>query len=332
MKRNTTIDLLRGIATVAMILIHTSYYFIGNDKLALFIWNWSQFAVPMFLFCAGYVFFLKTSNLIASKATIAIQQFYNYLRKRLPRLLVPYYIFLIFFLIVVLLTTPAKLTLNYFWQSIFLIGGVDINWLVLLMLELAILMPIILWLKTKYPLIFKLYIFFAILFSILIMFFPLSDLHWKLEIENWKLIQWFPWSLVEIAAIYFLPESKLIQRKILWLLSLIIFFVVYFVLIANHHDVSFINNKYPPDLLILSYGISAIGILYWAAQKNFFQKFSSFLSFISQHSYSIYFIHYCLLIYFATWLNKIHTTWYLFFLIVFLPTLFIQYTWGKSRS
>src|SRR3989344_2705870 len=142
MKRFPEIDFIRGISMLAVILIHTTYYF-QKDEVAYFLWNYSQFAVQAFLFCSAYVYFKKDSP-------HNITQGFSYIKKRFVRLLLPYYFFLIFFIPVLLFFYPHTISTAYIIESILSVGGVDINWLVLLFLQLSIIFPLMAyWAKKK---------------------------------------------------------------------------------------------------------------------------------------------------------------------------------------
>ena len=57
-QRDQLIDNLRGLAMIVMILTHATAYF-PNDIVSFTLWNWSNFAVPIFLFCSVYLFIKK---------------------------------------------------------------------------------------------------------------------------------------------------------------------------------------------------------------------------------------------------------------------------------
>lgn len=163
-KRYIQIDILRGIAILAMILTHTSYYFF-SDKVAFFTWNWTQFAVPALIFCFSYIFYQKNIN----SPSISL----SYFRKRIIRLLYPYYIFLIIFLALVFFITQKNFTTDYVIQSIFLTGGVSINWLVLLFIYMTIIFPFIAICFKRYRSIFIIYALLSIASTIIFTFYQL---------------------------------------------------------------------------------------------------------------------------------------------------------------
>lgn len=88
--RNSTIDSLRGLAIVAMIMLHTNAYFLSRGGWVSFSWNWLHFAVALFVFCSVYLFW--------KKAPAQPYPVMEYIKKRVLRLLIPYYMFLLVFL------------------------------------------------------------------------------------------------------------------------------------------------------------------------------------------------------------------------------------------
>src|SRR6266403_5134039 len=96
-ERNQLIDNLRGVSMIVIILTHTTAFFPG-DKVAYLLWNWSHFAVPIFLFCSAYLFLKKSDD--------KPLHFFSYLKKRVVRLLLPYYLFFFFFLIALFFISP----------------------------------------------------------------------------------------------------------------------------------------------------------------------------------------------------------------------------------
>ncbi len=309
-RRFLEIDLLRGLAIFSIILIHTSYYFL-SDKLALFLWNINQYSVPVFLFCSGFIFFNRYQSIDGFS-------FFEYVYKRFCRLLIPYYIFLVFFIPLVAVIQPGKVTFTYIWQSIVLIGGVDINWLVLLFLCLSLLMPFILYLWQKQRILFYLFTFISLLTSFLFIFwhFPFS----------YKWIMWLTWSAILVFSLFFVKNSL---KKWFYPVSLItssaIFLILYSLENSLHHSLSFYDNKYPANFYYLSYGIAAITLLFYLAKYNFFKTpANKLLNFLSIYSYQIFFIHYFLLTFFVNLLPRFNFNWLTFFLTVFISSLLLQ--------
>lgn len=300
MERNKSIDDLRGLAMLAMIIIHAISYFF-SDKLSFYIWDYSQWAVPVFLFCSFYVYFKNPKD-------FNIVSFFYYLKKRLSRLFIPYYIFLFFFYIFLyLFDKKSFFNFNQLSANIFLYGGLRFNWLVLLFTFLTFLMPLIFWLK-KYKYLFYGYFFLSIFSSIFFIFYRV----------NYRLIMWLPWSTLIYFTLFFIKnEKKYFRLLITAALSIVIFFILRFIEIKIGHNITQFENKYPPTLYHLSYGIFSIIVIYWSAKKNIFTffNFDKFLDFLSINSYSLFFIH-ILIMYLLNWLNLKTNNWSIFFILI----------------
>src|SRR3990167_7983794 len=87
-ERFETIDFLRGISIIFMMFIHSTIPF-TYDSFAFGLSNIFQFVVATFVFCSAYLFYKK-------EAYLNINHTFSYFKKRLFRLLAPYYIFLPF--------------------------------------------------------------------------------------------------------------------------------------------------------------------------------------------------------------------------------------------
>ena len=310
--RFVEIDVLRGIAVFAMILIHVNYFFI-SQKIPFILWNYSQFAVPVFIFCSSYLFFKKGKDSFG----------FSYFKKRILRLMVPYWIFLVAFIPLVYLFEPKKINLRYIFNSIISTGGVDISWLVLLFIVFTFIFPLIVYLKEKHKIVFVLY-------SLASFFVPLYLVFFSMKID-YKFIMWLPWSLIAVFSIFFIKfgHKKWFFSSIL-AGSLVLYLALAFVQVSLGHVLSFVNNKYPPNLYFLAFGFFAITLLFWLAKKGFFKPVTKIVSFLSLNSYSIYFIHYFIL-YVCRIFFKI-LPWYGLFLLVFISTILVQIFVNKLNS
>ncbi len=309
MQRTQLIDTLRGLAMLVMILTHTTVFFL-QDPTANFLWNWSHFAVPIFVFCSVYLFFKKSLH---EKIV-----FWSFIKKRFIRLLIPYYWFLVFFLIVLFFTKPETLSIKYILQSIFVIGGVDINWLVLLFMMITIILPFFAWSFNKAKTLF--WGFFGLsLISTAILLFVSPDI-------SYKAIMWLPWSTVLFVTLFYVLHQK--AKKALYLLFLVsgvTCLITACIQLQQHHSLVLINNKYPPNLFYLSYGITILLGLTLLPEKLFAHAlFLKTVNFFSKFSYSIYFIHYLILTIMATVITQWHFTWYTFFLMILMTTIGAQ--------
>lgn len=318
-KRLSIVDDLRGISILVMILIHTNAYFLKN-KIAYMSVELSQFAVVAFVFCSAYLLYLKLP-------LQSFSQFISYLKKRVIRLVLPYYCFLALYLVFLIPKEQHKLTFSYLFHNLFFTGGLDFNWLVLLFLELTVLMPLFKLWKEKRGIILIGFTFLSFVSTLIFLAFtPLPFYRW---------IMWLPWSLVVIYTLFFprIYENK----KTFWLITIILFLIFIlsqqYVLVPLHHSLRMYDNKYPPNIYHLSYGIMGINLLYFFSEKGLF-SFSpvrQFVHFFSLHSYSIFFVH-ILVIYALTMFFRFHFNWITFFLSVLVITFLVQLLLNKGGS
>ncbi len=329
--RFTEIDDLRGLAIFFMILVHTSVYFL-TDSFMKFLWNFSEWSVAGFIFCSSFVYFINSKNNFWNEKKIDFKLYWQYLLKRLKRLIIPYYIFLLVFISLLLLTHNKLLNTKYIIFSTFLVGGVDISWLVLLFLIFALMFPLIKYLFENYKKIF--YLGFFLSFLSLIYFLFIHNLNF-----NYRFIFWLPWSFIVFYTVLFtdysLREKSKLSNKYFYLFS-ILFFVFSFLfsfiyLQQNYLNLDQISNKYPPNLYHISFGLLGVLGFYLLSKIGIFNPpaggLRKFLNFLSLNSYSIYFIHYTILYFTASWFVK-NSNWFLFTIFVFITSLISQKTFN----
>lgn len=316
MQRDKTIDNLRGLAMLAMIIIHATAYFL-RDKITLFIWDSLQWAVPVFLFCSFYLYYNKVK-------TFDKENILPYFKKRFSRLLIPYYVFLLVYFLLVYFLDPRKFNLNYFSANVFLYGGLDLNWLPLLFFYLSFLMPLLLLLEKK-KIWFNLWGFLSIVSSIVFIFYsPFKS----------RTIMWLPWSTFIFFTLFFIRNEK--NWKRLFYAALVfglIFIVTRLIEIKIGHNLTHFGNKYPPTLYHLSYGVVSVIVLYWLSKKNVFTflGFDKFLNFLSVNSYPIFFTH-SLAIFLFIWLKIKFPNWFTLFLGISSVSFLTQIILNKLSS
>jgi peptidoglycan/LPS O-acetylase OafA/YrhL len=301
MNRDKNIDNLRGLAILAIIIIHATSYFL-KDKIAFFIWDSLQWAVPVFLFCSFYLYYSKVKEF--DKKTVI-----PYLKKRFNRLIIPYYIFLLAYFPLIYFFEAHKFNLSYIVSNIFLYGGLNLNWVPLLFVYFSFLMPLLLILKKKKAC-FNVWGFLAIVSSIVFIFYSPF---------NYRATMWLPWSLLAFFTIFFIKIER--NWKVLFsygLAFLATFILVKFIEIKIGHNLTHYGNKYPPTLFHLSYGIVSTIILFWLSKKNIFTflNFDKLLYFLSVNSYKLFFIH-LLVIFILIWTKFHFANWFTFFLVIF---------------
>lgn len=144
--RNKEIDFLKGLAILAVLLVHTSWNFIKADELNgviisnAFVNTFSRFAVPLFIFVSGLVLSHKYFHSLNRKS------FYS---KRIKSILPAYIIFSLFYMlceIVYLSKIPNAKEVIINW----IIGGYGYLWFLVLIMQLYILFPFVIDIYKKY--------------------------------------------------------------------------------------------------------------------------------------------------------------------------------------
>ena len=288
-KRFEHIDFLRAFSIIGVLAVHTLFYNLNNPA-NIFIWNILEFVVVGFVFCSGFVSAaFYTDTLKTWKYT------FGWYKKRLLRLLIPFWIYLVIHYSLWILFPNffqglgIEKSWSFFIQSFLLIGGIGINWLPLLFLELTLLFPILLKIIKNNK---TLWIYGAVGLLVTAWFtvqpFPNS---------YYKFVMWVPWSLVFLLSIMLFKKESLIRYGT-WIGSGIVVFILSFLYMQNLHlPLNMIEHKYPPDLYYLSYSIAATLLVlivgsfgFW--KTNFLRKT---VQFISTNSYQLFFIEYIIL-------------------------------------
>jgi hypothetical protein len=209
----------------------------------------------------------------------------------------------------------------YVLQSLTLTGGIDINWLVLLFVQLTLLAPLLLFLfqKTKRGEI-------IIAVSIIVFTFLSSIPEIRAVLPNYRFVMWVGWSyffLMGYRSVYPLIVSARKKTYILITLGLLT------ALFAITSEFSHLyDNKYPPTLSFTLYGAVWILVLSKLLPKLRIPKFlEAFIHFFSIYSYPLFFVHYWILVYVSVYFKL---NWYLFFLIVLFSSAGIQFLGNTS--
>ncbi len=116
MQRVVEVDILRGIGIFSVLLIHSTVLYTSN-KVAYFLWDTNQFAVQLLVFCSAYIYFLKEKKDAAFSLS-------GFLKKRISRLLEPYYVFMVLFFGILFIFERSKLTPSFMAESVVLSGGI----------------------------------------------------------------------------------------------------------------------------------------------------------------------------------------------------------------
>jgi len=288
-RRSYKIDLLRGLATIFIIVIHVLQYNLV-DPISRFFWNYSHFVVVAFVFCSGYVLEKKYSDRLRE-----IKEILSWWWKRLVRLLLPFYLYLFFhYLLWVLFPYffsggGLVKSLTFIRDSLLLIGGIDANWLPLLFIELAFIFPLLKIIsKKRKPLI--IYSFLALLTT---GFYTYNTIIHHSLYHYYRLLMIAPYSLIILLAIKFSNKDKNKYYLITICLGIIIFLILSLSQPLLFHT-NLINQKYPPNFYYLSYGLTISFLIIIASRIKILheRKIKNFFTFTSQEAYILYFVSY----------------------------------------
>lgn len=287
------IDFLRGISIVGVVIIHVLSYSL-TTAFYIFTWNYLHFVIAAFIFCSGYVMMARYKSGFDS-----IGHVLKWYKKRLTRLLVPYYIYLlVHYMLLILLPmyfggSGLKLEADYIASSIFLSGGIDLNWLTLLFVQLTLLFPVLVHLT---PLKKSYYMYAGGAFIIALIF-----TFYRFPYDQYRSVMWIPWSFILILSMqfYFLHSKGLKTKTYLKMMAVsgAIFAVLYLLGKQLHWSDRIIDHKYPPDLYDLSFEstitLAVLALSNW--NPLHVPVIKRAYTFLSQESYHIFFIHYILI-------------------------------------
>ncbi len=311
-KRFIEIDLLRGLAMIIVIITHTSVYFLSKPGVSTF-WNYIHFAVPILVFCSGYVLLHKYTEIHS------LNEYFAFIKKRVIRLLKPFYIFIVILFVLELI--QQRFQIKNIGNAILVLYP-DIAWLVILFLELTILQPLFVKIL-KHKLILVGWFMCAVGFSFLLIL-------WKPEIDyRWYMV--IPWSIPFLLGDLIKKISFKVIFGIIGMLG-VIFLLQFQLFNSIGHTTLLQANKYPPNAFYLSYGLCWLLVLYLLFQQSFVQKISNkILTFFSINSFELYFIHY-ILIAIVFYQHVITLNVWAFSLLVFGGSVGIQLLLNYARN
>lgn len=333
MKRFFHIDVLRAAGILAVIAIHVLSDNL-TSPLTNFIWNYLHFIIVAFIFCSGYVMYAFYAPKLTTVATV-----FSWYKKRLIRLLLPFYWYLLAHFSLMLLFPKffsglgLQFNLKFIVQSITLVGGINLNWLPLLFLQLAVLFPLLVLLWKKQKIIFWLY-------CLVVFFITVGFSIWQFPYSHYRAVMWIPWSLFLVLPWYFVEREKqstVIKKYMLLSLGGFVGFLSLFI-IWKHvgRSVTLIDNKYPPNFFYIFYEMFGSFLILTFAKIQLLQRkyIGNFIEFLSRSSYALFFIHYIVFDFIFT-INKLFlwhlSVWYEL-LFVFLVSCIVAFVLAKVQN
>ncbi|KRL01484.1 acyltransferase family protein [Liquorilactobacillus capillatus] len=283
MKRDIRIDVLRSLAILLIVLAHVlPPNPIGQIRI---------FDVPLMALLLGMSFALSKKK--SSHATGYIQ----YLIKRFKRLILPTWIFLtIFFVVVFIFCQATSLEFPYSIMTLLstylLLTGIGYVWIIRVFFVIAIFSPFLFFISKKVNILthkLVLLTFLLIFQQFLYLLDKQLSGHIKLLFEQLIAIS-FGYMIVALVGIWLSSQSSKDTLHIAFF-NWIIFFVI-----ALLNQFSLLSSqKYPPSVYFLTYGIGVSLLLFYIVSlptvNNFFIVRSRKITWLSTHSLELYYWH-----------------------------------------
>jgi surface polysaccharide O-acyltransferase-like enzyme len=277
---------------------------------AFFIWDFSHFSVPIFVFCSLYLFFAKPHAL-------DLKGYFLYLKKRLVRLIIPFYWYVAAFFLLSFTIGRVRPDIDHL-KYLLPWSGPEGSWLIILFFYMTVLAPLVLYVYRKSK--FWTWVLFLVSAASTVYFLFVRP-------PNYLLLMWLPWTSVMLFVLFFVNYiSKKDKRLFVTGMSLfVLFLVLRSYLASENRTLILINHKYPPDIYYFAYGMSGLVATYWLVTKGLFGKLKmeKILHFFSVNSLSLYFIH-NLVIYSLDKLNIRFGYWPLYFLVIVSASAAVQ--------
>lgn len=304
MEREKKIDILKSIGVVLIILAH-----ICSSKVIMQLRN---FDVPLMVLVSGYlsVNSFKKSNSL-----------FQYYKKRLIRLIVPTYIFLIiFFVIVKLLNFNAQypFDMKMIIRTFLLLDGIGYVWIIRVYVLCAFAAPILIYIMNKVSkrtiIISAIVIYSAYEF---VNYFFAENLN---VIFKYVINYLISYSLI----LYIGMETKKLSNKKITALALMFLAIFVVLLIVNYKIygkfIATQTMKYPPRLYYVSYALTISMFLFSILDNEMIVNkiYNSTILFISKNSLWIYLWH---ILYIYILSKTLIQSWIIKFIIVLICTI-----------
>lgn len=286
--RNYAIDLLKVIGLMGVILCHV--------EPPPLVYNIRNFDVSMLVFASAMGFATSGKNYLDSMGS-----YFSYIKKRIKRLVIPTWVFLIVYFIIFNVANLFKggqeinfTSTDYFFSFTF-ISGIGYVWIIRVYLLMAVIAPFI-WAFAKringtFKGIFS-FVVIVIINECFVMWLNTEESIVK------KMIEFTFGYITSYGVIYYAGiRVNCLKMKKEKLLELTIIFAVIFYILMVFFRFPMINEmKYPPRLLYISYGMMVslfILAMYGYMQKRFKggNSLCEYIVFFSKNTLTIYFIH-----------------------------------------
>ncbi|MDQ0492729.1 acyltransferase family protein [Paenibacillus brasilensis] len=278
-ERNRTVDILRFIAIVSIVVAHAS----PNELL----FRIRNFDVVLMVLLMGISFTISQKENSVN--------YNSYILKRFKRLIISTWIFLIvFFALFFVISLFSNGTLFFDIKTIVLSfafnGGIGYVWIMYVFFVVSLFSPLILQLGEKIENNNKYFLSLIFLYIIYHFLVSLNGLLPTILGENLQNYIFTPLGYCLIAAVGIRFKS-LNKKEILIMVGGFLSTFLIFMLLYKFKSTQ--DFKYPPTIYYISYGLFVSFILYLIFNKPWVQKlfFNRFLYFYSKLSLNLYFFH-----------------------------------------
>jgi hypothetical protein len=288
--RYKEIDYLKVIAVITVIFIHTLARY-RSDSVGLYLtWDLIHFAVGLFVFASGFLMQMKEEKDPGQELD------WGSLWKRIVRLVKPYYGYVVVHALLILLlpmflddfSIGRFLNPSFLLKTVFLSGGVGNNWIPRVFVSMSLLYfverHLSRWLKNER----LIYFFFVLTLSSTILF----------HFVSWGGYSWFLgwYSVLQLGRIVYRLRGRLGEEMRVLLYS--VFGLGISIIVMNYFGerVALFSNKYPPTFFFVMYQfvvsiVVLIPLRYLGRYLERFVRWDSFVSWVSVHSYELFFAH-----------------------------------------
>ncbi|SCX94311.1 Fucose 4-O-acetylase [Nonlabens sp. Hel1_33_55] len=279
--RNNSIDLLRFLGLMMVILAHTST--------PTFFLQIRNFDVPLIVLISGISFKLSYKNDIT---------YLSYVWKRIKRLVFPVWIFLTLFFLVFEIFLPGKISNREIVTSYAFLSGIGYVWIIRVFLMVALIAPFLYIIERRIKG-NKVFFLFLILIFLSYEFLVYFSYAYFVDQGNLNVLGSIIFCIKPYSIIYLLG-MRLIKFSQKGIKSLFIFFLILFLIlgvclyIINQELIPTQDFKYPISTYYLSYALMFSLFLFYIADDiwkllNEFQK--KLVVFISMNSIWTYLWH-----------------------------------------
>lgn len=306
--RNTTIDLLRSIALLCVVLAHVF------PPAVLF--QLRNFDVPMMVFLSGVVF--SPTQVLP----LGWSNYWRYIWKRIKRLVFPTWIFVVGMGILLYCVRAEFPTWQWVWQCfIFKTGWY--TWIIRVFLLVALVAPLIAALVERLSL-----TWLGVIAAIVLLVF--EWIHPSKNEDNWSYILLLTIPYLTFFGLGYVIRS--ISIKWQWMIAAIALVVygiyawMYYRTTGSYQTTNI--AKYPPLLYYTMYALAAIMLL-WLTRRSIARfcerlHLMPLLTYIGSHTLWIYLWH-------ILWLHLVPVTWHWLLQYACLLVLAVTCTWVQTQ-